>query len=175
MVKHGIVLEAAYFEDLEQSGVARERRDLAALERLIAGSCRLKGSVVERDEREAELRAVLNYGHTIGHALETATGYGRWTHGEAVALGIVAVARIARRLGLAAGETVARQERLLRSLGLPTRIDGVDAEAVLAAVARDKKARDGRVPFVLAPAIGSFRLVYDVSPDDIRAVLGGGD
>jgi 3-dehydroquinate synthase len=175
MVKHGIVLEAAYFEDLEQSVAALGRRDLAALERLIAGSCRLKGSVVERDEQEAELRAVLNYGHTIGHALETATGYGRWTHGEAVALGIVAEARLARRLGLAAGETVARQERLLASLGLPTRIDGVDAEAVLAAIARDKKARDGRVPFVLAPAIGSFRLVYDVSPDDIRAVLGGGD
>jgi 3-dehydroquinate synthase len=117
------------------------------------------------------LRAVLNYGHTIGHALEASTGYRRWTHGEAVALGIVAEARLARRLDLAADETVTRQERLLAALGLPVRADTLDADAVLAAIARDKKSRDGRVPFVLAPRIGTFRLVHDVGADDVRAVL----
>ena len=172
IVKHGIVLDAEYFAEVERDAAALLGRDLPVLERVIGGSCRLKASVVERDEHEAELRAVLNYGHTIGHALEAATGYTRFVHGEAVALGIAAEARLARRLGLASEETMARQERLLEAVGLPVRADAVDVEAVLAAIARDKKARDGRVPFVLAPRIGAFRLVYDVSADDIRAVLG---
>lgn len=171
IVKHGIVLDAGYFADLEASAAALRGRDPTTLERVIGGSCRLKAHVVERDEREADLRAVLNYGHTIGHALEAVTGYARWTHGEAVALGIVAEARLAERLGLAAPDTTARQERLLASLGLPIRTQGIDVEGVLAAVGRDKKARDGRVPFVLAPAIGAFRLVHDVPEAAVREVL----
>jgi 3-dehydroquinate synthase len=173
IVKHGIVLDAAYFDDLERHARPLRERDLETLERVIGGSCRLKAAVVERDEQEADLRAVLNYGHTIGHALETVTGYDRFTHGEAVSLGIVAEARLAGRLGLADPETVARQERLLDALGLPTRIPPLDVDALLGAMSRDKKARDGRVPFVLAPRIGAFRLVYDVSPADVRAVIAG--
>src|SRR5437867_103276 len=146
-------------------------RDLPVVERIIGGSCRLKAGIVERDERESELRHVLNYGHTIGHALEAVTGYARFAHGEAVALGIVAEARLARRLGIGSDETVARQERLLASVGLPVRAPAIDADEVLAAITRDKKARDGRVPFVLAPRIGAFQLAYDVSPDLIRAAL----
>jgi 3-dehydroquinate synthase len=171
IVKHGIVLDARYFDDVEGSVAPLLARDLPTLERIIGGSCRLKASVVERDEREADLRQVLNYGHTIGHALEAATGYGRFAHGEAVALGIVAEARLARRLGLAGPETVERQERLLAGVGLPTAAPALDTEAVLAAVSHDKKARDGRVPFVLAPAIGQFRLVYDVNMADVRSVI----
>src|SRR5215510_5453412 len=156
IVKHGIVLDAGYF---------------AVLERIIAGSCRLKASVIERDEREAELRHVLNYGHTIGHALEASTGYARYTHGEAVALGIVAEARLARRLGLADDATTGRQQRMLETLGLPVRAPSIDVEPVITAMARDKKGKDGRVPFVLAPRIGEFRIVYDVSPADVRAAV----
>src|SRR6266852_1993732 len=146
-------------------------RDFPFVERIIGGSCRLKAGIVERDDRESELRHVLNYGHTIGHALEAVTGYARFAHGEAVALGIVAEARLARRLGIGSDETVARQERLLASVGLPVRAPAIDADEVLAAITRDKKARDGSVPFVLAPRIGAFQLAYDVSPDLIRAVL----
>ena len=171
IVKHGIVLEAAYFDDVAQSAGALLDREPATLERIIGGSCRLKARVVERDEQEAELRAVLNYGHTIGHALEAATGYERWTHGEAVSLGIVAAARLAGRLGLANAATVERQERLLTAVGLPTGAEAIDADAVLNAMRRDKKSRDGRVPFVLAPTIGTFKLVYDVTPADVRAAL----
>src|SRR2546425_4642303 len=90
---------------------------------------------------------------------------------RSVALGIVAEARLARRLGVGSDETVARQERLLTSVGLPVRAPAIDADEVLAAITRDKKARDGRVPFVLAPRIGAFQLAYDVSPDLIRAAL----
>jgi 3-dehydroquinate synthase len=171
VVKHGIVLDAAYFDDLERSVAPLLGRDEPTLERVIGGSCRLKARVVEQDEREADLRAVLNYGHTIGHALEAAGGFTRWTHGEAVSLGIVAEARLAERRGLAGRDTVERQARLLEHLGLPVRLDGVDVDAVVAALRHDKKSRDGRVPFVLAPGIGAFRIVHDVTDADVRAVL----
>lgn len=172
MVKHGIVLDALYFEDMHRSVASLLARDVATLERLIGGSCRLKADVIVRDpEEKSDLRFALNAGHTIGHALEAATGFGRWTHGEAVALGIVAEARLAERLGHATSATVGRQEQLLSALGLPTRITDVDMDAVLTAIGRDKKSRDGRVPFVLAPEIGSFRLVRDVTPADIRAAM----
>jgi 3-dehydroquinate synthase len=172
IVKHGIVLDASYFEDVERSAGALIRRDLPTLTRIIGGSCRLKASVIERDpEEKGEWRFSLNYGHTIGHALEAATGFDAWTHGEAVSLGIVAEARLAERLGVGDADTARRQQALLQAVGLPTRGARVDTEAVLAAITHDKKARDGRVPFVLAPSIGAFRVVYDVSPADVRAAL----
>jgi 3-dehydroquinate synthase len=173
IVKHGVVLDADYFADVEANARALRARELPVLEQIVGGSCRLKASVVERDERESELRHVLNYGHTIGHALEAATGYARFAHGEAVSLGIVAEARLARRLGLASDDTVARQERLLAAVGLPVSASAIDTDAVVAAIGRDKKSRDGRVPFVLAPRIGAFRLVSDVPEADVRAVLAG--
>src|SRR5881296_896298 len=171
IVKHGIVLDADYFVELERDLAPLAARDLGVLERIIGGSCRLKAAVVERDEREAELRHVLNYGHTIGHALEAATGYTRYAHGEAVSLGIVAEARLARRLGIAGDETTTRQERMLETLGLPVRAPSIDVEPIVSAMARDKKAKDGRVPFVLSPRIGAFLIVYDVPTTDIRAVI----
>src|SRR5262245_39449920 len=174
IVKHGIVLDADYFADLEGSVPQIRARDGATLERIIGGSCRLKAEVIERDpEEKSELRFALNYGHTIGHALEAVTAFGRWTHGEAVALGIVTEARLAARLGIGGKETAERQERLLEAVGLPVRLGDVDPDAVLAATRRDKKSRDGRVPFVLAPSIGSFRVVYDVPLDEARTVLAG--
>src|SRR5213083_2559105 len=144
VIKHGIVLDAAYFDEVERDAAALIRRDPVTLERIVAGSCRLKGSVVERDEQEAELRHVLNYGHTIGHAIEAVTGYQRFAHGEAVSLGIAAEAGIAERLGLAKPEVRARQIRLLEAVGLPVRSVGETPERVVEALSRDKKAKDGR-------------------------------
>jgi 3-dehydroquinate synthase len=171
VIKHGIVLDRDYFADLEACLPSLLRRDLSTLERVVAGSCRLKARVVERDEQEAELRHVLNYGHTIGHALEAVTRYGRWTHGEAVALGIVAEAKVAERLGIATAATTARQVQLLRAAGLPVSGLGAAPSAIVEALGRDKKARDGRVPFILAPEIGDFRLVFDVPPATVRDTL----
>src|SRR5438034_5508970 len=162
VIKHGIVLDADYFSDVESAAGALRAREPAALERTVAGSCRLKASVVERDEQEAELRHVLNYGHTIGHAIEAITGYQRFAHGEAVSLGMAAEAGVAERLGLADAGTRARQVRLLETMGLAVREVGETPERVVEALSRDKKAKDGRVPFVLAPEIGAFRLVFDV-------------
>jgi 3-dehydroquinate synthase len=173
IVKHGVVLDAAYFDDVERSAMALASRDLQTLTRIIGGSCRLKADVIQRDpEEKGEWRYALNYGHTIGHALEAVTGYEMWTHGEAVALGMAAEAHLAERLGVGSTEVTRRQEALLQAVGLPVRAAAADVDAVLAAIAHDKKARDGRVPFVLAPAIGAFRVVYDVAPADVRAALG---
>jgi 3-dehydroquinate synthase len=172
IVKHGIVLEQSYFDEVARDAAALLGRRLDVLERIIGGSCRLKASVIERDPLEkSELRFALNYGHTIGHALEATTGYQRWTHGEAVSLGIAAEARLARRLTLADDAMVATQEDLLTTLGLPVQAPHVDVEAVLSAITHDKKARDGRVPFVLAPRLGHFRVIYDVAPAEVRAAL----
>jgi 3-dehydroquinate synthase len=171
VVKHGIVADATYFADVEDRVPEILSRDLPTLTRIIGGSCRIKASVVELDEQDTGLRFALNYGHTIGHALEAVTEYGRWVHGEAVAIGIAAAARLAHRLGLASAATMERQERLLEKVGLPVELTGVEPDAVMAAVARDKKARDGKVPFVLAPRIGEFRVVHDVPAEAVRAVL----
>ncbi|HET6367024.1 MAG TPA: 3-dehydroquinate synthase [Pseudomonadales bacterium] len=171
VVKHGVVLDADYFADLEKCRGALLARDIETLTRVVAGSCRLKASVVERDEQEAELRAVLNYGHTIGHAVEAVTGYARWTHGEAVSLGIAAEARLAERLGVASRGTADRQIDLLRAVGLPVRDSGAAPSAVLEALGRDKKAREGRVPFVLAPEIGRFTVVFDVPREAVLETL----
>ena len=171
VIKHGIVLDAAYFDEVERDSAALVHREPATLERIVAGSCRLKASVVERDEQESELRHVLNYGHTIGHAIEAVTGYRRFAHGEAVSLGIAAEAGIAERLGLAKPGVRARQVRLLEAVGLPVRGVGEAPSLVVEALSRDKKARDGRVLFVLAPEIGAFRLVFDVPTPTILDAL----
>ena len=171
VIKHGIVLDAAYFDEVERSAAALAKREPETLERIVAGSCRLKASVIERDEQEAELRHVLNYGHTIGHAIEAVTGYARFAHGEAVSLGMVAEAGVAERLGLAATETRVRQVHLLETMGLPVREVGEAPERVIEAMARDKKGKEGRVPFVLAPEIGRFRIVFDVPKPVILEAL----
>ena len=171
VIKHGIVLDAGYFQELEDGIPSLLARDLATLERVVAGSCRLKAQVVERDEQEAELRWVLNYGHTVGHALEAATGFRRWAHGEAVSLGIAAEARLAERLMIGNVNATERQLRLLAAVGLPIKGLDVDPARVIDALARDKKSRDGRVSFVFAPEIGSFRIVPDVPPDLVLQVL----
>jgi len=169
VIKHGIVLDSEYFADLEACRAPLLSRDLDTLARVVAGSCRIKAAVVERDEEDTGLRNVLNYGHTIGHAIEAVTGYARWTHGEAVALGIAVEARLAERLGVATEDTRRRQVALLEAVGLPVAGSGAAPDAVLEALGRDKKAKNGRVPFVLAPEIGKFRLVFDVPAESVLA------
>lgn len=171
VIKHGIVLDADYFRDLESNVPSLLTRDLAILERIVVGSCRLKARVVEHDEHDAELRWVLNYGHTIGHALEAATGFRRWVHGEAVSLGVVAESRLAERLGICSPATANRQLRLLAAVGLPVTGLQVEPASVIDALSRDKKTRDGRTSFVLAPEIGSSRIVPDVPSDAILEIL----
>jgi len=145
--------------------------DAECLTHIVAVNCRLKAQVVEQDETESGLRAILNYGHTLGHALDAVAGYGRYRHGETVALGMVFASRVAERLGLADAEVTTRQVRLLEALGLPTALDEVDASAVLSAMHLDKKTVGGELRLVLPRRIGSVAINHAVPDDVIRDVL----
>jgi len=176
VVKYGVILDAALFELLERHAEALCRRDQDVLVEVIARCCRLKADVVEQDELEQSgVRAVLNYGHTFAHAFETLTGYEELLHGEAVAVGMVCAARLAERLGRIDGELPRRQEALLRALGLPVEAPRLDTTQVLQTMLHDKKARHGRLRFVLPARLGKVELVDGVEADEVHAVLEQGD
>ncbi|MCU0877316.1 MAG: 3-dehydroquinate synthase [Pirellulaceae bacterium] len=165
VVKYGVILDAEFFDYLEAHSGDLLRRDPVVLEHIIARSCRLKADVVEQDERELTgLRAVLNYGHTFCHAIETVSGYGRYLHGEAVAIGMVCAARLARLMGRIDDELPRRQHALLTRLGLPTDVENLPEGALLAAMQRDKKTEHGKLRFVLPSRLGHVELVGQVDP-----------
>ncbi len=173
VVKYGVILDAAFFGILERDVEKIMGRDDDALRRIVVESCRMKASVVTRDEREETgLRAVLNFGHTIGHAIEAVAGYdGHYQHGEAVAVGMVAEARLAERLGWIGMDAVNRLIRLLKRFGLPTSAPGLNVDRLIAAMTRDKKNRQGKIRFVLPRSIGEVELTDAAGHDDVRAVL----
>lgn len=164
VVKYGVIADADLFAYLEANVPRVLERDPGALVHLVGRSCQIKAAVVERDERDEGERAVLNFGHTLGHALEAAAGYGPLLHGEAVAVGMVAAARLSVARGLCARQDLDRLAALLRALGLPTEAD-LDVGAVLRHVQVDKKVRDGVARFVLTTGIGSVTVapVSDLS------------
>ena len=172
VVKYGVILDAGFFEFLEEEAPAILDRDPRAIRRIIARSCELKAKVVSKDEREETgLRAVLNYGHTIGHAIEAVAGYGgAFEHGEAVAAGMVLEARLAERLGWIDSSVTGRLVDLLRRFGLPVEARGLDLDALFHAMGRDKKNRGGQVRFVLPRSIGRVELTA-AAEADIRATL----
>ena len=164
VIKHALILDPRLLGDLElhARGMSGGTPDMPLLTAVTARSARLKALVVSTDPRERGLRAILNYGHTIGHAVEAATGYQEYLHGEAVSVGMMGAARIAERMGLASDELVARQADLLRAFGLPVSAPGLAAERVLEAMQLDKKVQDGRNRFVLLEAPGRAVVRDDV-------------
>jgi 3-dehydroquinate synthase len=167
VVKYAVAMDADLGERLEAEHDALLARSPAALEPVVARCAELKARVVARDEREGGLRQVLNYGHTIGHAVESAAAYGA-AHGRAVAFGMCAAARIALSLGLCTPELGARQDALLAGYGLPGDLPPVRVDDVLAAVPRDKKSRAGTVRWVLPREMGRAQVGVAV-PDEIVA------
>jgi 3-dehydroquinate synthase len=180
VAKYGVLGDEGFFAWLEanhaevfQGGTAREHA--------IATSCRAKAAIVARDERETGERALLNLGHTFGHALEAVTGFSdRLFHGEGVAVGMVLAAQFSASLGMMAENDVARVERHLAEVGLPTHLQDVagfaqeglaDADALLALMAQDKKVRRGRLTFILLEAVGRAVIARDVEPARVRDFL----
>jgi 3-dehydroquinate synthase len=160
VVKYGAILDAELFAFLEQELAQVLALDSAVLQHVVRRCCELKAQVVERDERESGERAVLNFGHTIGHALESVTGYTRFLHGEAVAIGMVAEARVSAALGLCRPEVVERLRALLERAGLPVELPAdIDSEKLAGAIELDKKVRGGKVKFVALEALGRTRFV----------------
>ncbi|MGH6888617.1 MAG: 3-dehydroquinate synthase [Rhizomicrobium sp.] len=177
VVKYGVLGDPEFFAWLEAHGARALHGDPAALGPMIARSCRIKAEFVSRDERETGDRALLNLGHTFGHALEAATGYSeRLLHGEAVAIGMVMALRLSVRLGHAPPEDARRLERHLASVMLPTRVRDIpgqppDVDQLLALMGHDKKAKGGRLAFVLVHGMGHAFLTQDVPDDEVRALL----
>lgn len=173
VVKYGVILDADFFEYLEENVAAILARQPDAIRHIVARSCRLKADVVEQDEREETgLRAVLNYGHTFAHAFETVGGYGDWLHGEAVAAGMICASRLAERRGLVGPDLTRRQHDLLTAFGLPTAPKGDwPIDELIAVMRRDKKASAGKLRFILPTRLGEVRLFGDVPDEQVREVL----
>lgn len=176
VVKYGVALDAEFFGWLEENAAAIQARDPAALERMIARCCRIKADVVSKDEREGGLRAVLNFGHTLGHAIEQATGFSRVLHGEAVALGMpFALARSVAAKGFPA-EDARRAEKLLEAFGLDAarlKPRGLDWRELRAAMEKDKKSAGGAVRFVLCDRLGRGGLPEAIPANDLDEGLKG--
>jgi len=174
VIKYGVIGDAELFRELEAAGERlASMRTLPAplLQRILERSAAAKARVVAADEREGGLRAILNYGHTLGHVVETLCGYGTYLHGEAVAIGMVAAGELALELGLWSAEDQARQRAVIAAAGLPGRWPELDNAAVLECLQGDKKVRDGCVRFVLPTSLGSVEIRSDVSGEQVVAAL----
>jgi 3-dehydroquinate synthase len=171
VIKTALLGDRLLFEDLERAALAPGDLRLAWTVRVCCG---IKARLVESDERElagSGGRALLNLGHTFGHAVEQVTGYGTYLHGEAVAIGLCAAARLSRRLGLLGDPDIARIESVVSAHALPTRLrSSLPVSSLMAAMARDKKVRAGAPRFVLLRSIGQAVVRPDIAPDDVEAV-----
>lgn len=171
-IKYGALGDAAFFARLEQRADALLARDPQVLAETIAACCRQKAGIVSRDETEQGERALLNFGHTFGHALETAAGYGTLLHGEAIAIGMVLAARLSAQLQRASADDANRLQALLARCGLPSAIPlGIEPQRLLDLMRLDKKNLSGRLRLILWRGIGRAEIVPDVDEAEILQVL----
>lgn len=174
VIKYGVIRDAELFAQLEAAERLDEQQYVPdeLLQMILTRSCQAKAEVVQADEKEAGLRAILNYGHTIGHAVESLTGYSSVNHGEAVAIGMVVAGELAVALGMWDQSAAERQRRLIEKTGLPTQLPAnLDIEAIVATLQTDKKVKAGQVRFVLPKRIGHAILVDQVPASTLRQVL----
>ncbi|MEX0791518.1 MAG: 3-dehydroquinate synthase [Pirellulaceae bacterium] len=175
VVKYGVILDPQFFTYLEQNIAGLNSRDPQVLRHIIARSCQLKAQVVAEDETETTgLRAILNYGHTFCHALETVGGYGELLHGEAVSIGMLCASRLGERLGVFDADSTARQAQLLAALGLPIEVPDLPLDQLLAAMLKDKKVEHGKLRFIVPHAIGDVVLTDDVPLELAKQALQDG-
>jgi 3-dehydroquinate synthase len=171
VIKHGFALDAVFVDWLEMHIEKLLRRDRQALAHAVRRSCELKARIVAADEREAGERALLNFGHTFGHAIEAGAGYGTWLHGEAVAAGMVMAAELSALMGDLKKTEVGRVRELVRRAGLPIAGPALAPERLIELMALDKKAAKGRLRFVVLESIGRARLRADVDDAAVRRAI----
>lgn len=163
VIKYGLICDAAFFGWLEEHMEALLAAEPAALAHVIQRSCQIKAEIVGRDEREQGDRALLNLGHTFGHAIESATGYTQWLHGEAIGAGLLMAAAMSQACGLMSSEEVARVRNLVAVTGLPTHIEAVSPQSALEHMRIDKKVQSGRIRLILMRKIGAAFITADYS------------
>ncbi|XOV84091.1 MAG: 3-dehydroquinate synthase [bacterium] len=172
VVKYGVIADADFFAWLENNIAALQHREPEALAHVIARSCEIKADVVAQDEREGGVRAILNFGHTFGHAIENLAGYGTWLHGEAVAIGMVMAARFSQKVCHFPAAHTQRLIALLAAFDLPISLTAAaSTTAMLSAMGLDKKAADGRLRFVLSTQLGSAIVTDNFEQLDLEDVL----
>ena len=172
VIKYGLIRDTAFLDWLEKNMDGLLRRDAASLAEAIERSCRNKAEVVAADERERGERALLNLGHTFGHAIETGLGYGAWLHGEAVAAGMCMAAALSARLGWIGAAELTRVETIIKRARLPLRAPAaLEPDKMLELMAVDKKAQEGRIRLVLLKAVGKAAVTADYDPSLLREVL----
>ena len=172
VIKHGLIRDLGFFEWIEANIGQLLARDAEALAHAVRRSCEIKAEIVALDERETGPRALLNLGHTFGHAIETAMGYGAWLHGEAVAVGMVMAADLSHRLGSLGKDDVGRVVAVLKRTGLPVTVSGITGPRFIELMSVDKKAAAGRIRFVLLDGLGSAVIHGEVPQDALLATLG---
>jgi 3-dehydroquinate synthase len=170
-LKYGIITDRRLFDDFERETSVLLSRHPEAVERLVASCAAIKARIVMADEKEGDLRRILNFGHTVGHALETAGKYHRIKHGEAVGYGMIAAARISASMGKLQDQQRIQIENAIRRIGRLPYLDGVHAREVLTSLQHDKKVRDGAVHFVLPRAIGEVEVTPDVPLSLVKDVV----
>lgn len=170
VIKYGAVIDLPFFEWIEANMDKLMARDKGALAYAIARSCEIKADVVRQDEREGGLRAILNFGHTFGHAIEAGMGYGAWLHGEAVGCGMVMAADLSQRMGLVDAATVARVRALIAAAGLPVRAPDLGVDKWLEAMEVDKKNEGGAIKFILMNPLGAPKIT-NAPPELLLATL----
>ena len=171
VVKHGVIRDADLFEFLEGHMERVAGREARLLGPTIRRNCEIKAAVVEEDERESDVRAILNFGHTIGHAVEILASASGMLHGEAVSIGMVGASGIALKMGLWTEGEDRRLRRLLQTAGLPVKAPDLDRDALIDRMMRDKKVVDGKLRFVLPEAIGRVAIRDDVPEAILREIL----
>lgn len=172
VIKYGVIRDGEFFDFLEINRDKILKLDRDAIIHIVGRSCEIKSDVVSRDERESGLRAILNYGHTIGHAIETVTGYKRFLHGEAVAIGMHMEAKLSRVLGFIDDKQVSRIKNLIESYSLPSQMpEGIESKGLFTAMQIDKKAISGELKFILPEKVGAVKIHSGVSEEDINKAL----
>ncbi|MBR6713011.1 MAG: 3-dehydroquinate synthase [Selenomonadaceae bacterium] len=171
IVKYGVISDEKFFSYLEDNADKILQRDLNILAQIVKHSCEIKAKVVSADEKESGLRRILNFGHTLAHAIEEQTGYKKFRHGEAVAIGIMAAALISCELGKTSAENVNRIESLLKKFDMMTNCAGLDADKLYSVTFRDKKTVGGVVNWVLMRDFGSVEVSSDVPENIIKKVF----
>lgn len=169
VIKYGVIWDEEFFAYLETNRKKILKLDITALTHLIGRSCEIKSEVVSKDERESGLRAILNYGHTIGHAIETITGYRKYLHGEAVSIGMYLEAKLSHQIGLIDNKDVLRIKGLIDSYGLPSQLPGeIEINDLIEKMQIDKKTVGGKMHFVLPEKVGSVRIHGGITAEDIK-------
>ena len=171
IIKYGVIEDPKLFDYLDNHAEKIMALDTECLEYIIETSCAIKAKVVERDERESNYRMVLNFGHTLGHAVEALTHYSQFKHGEAVAIGMVYAAKLSHHLGKCPEKTVTRISALVEKYGLPSSLPDFPAGDYIETLYRDKKAHDKNIRFVLVRDIGTVEIVDRVSETEIKKAL----